>query len=154
MELAGWTPTKGSGRRDGIPPHAYPRRPDLTAFAGRDYADHARTGYATGPPSHAAHPALGLVTLLNTRLDQPSDWLRAGQGLQRVLLHATAHQVAAAFHTQPLELPGLRQRVRQTVAGGGCPQLILRLGLTAKDIDPTPRRPARDVLVSMTSTGP
>lgn len=43
----------------------------------------------------AAHP-----------LRQPHpDWLRSGQALQRVLRHAAAHDVMAAFHTQPLELP-------------------------------------------------
>lgn len=87
----------------------------------------------------------GLMALIVTQHDTREDWLRAGQALQRVLLHAAAHHVMAAFHTQPLELPYLRAQVRTQVADGQFPQMILRLG-PATPGRPAPRRPAVDVL--------
>ncbi len=59
----------------------------------------------------------------------------------------TDHQVMAAFHTQPLELPPLRTQIRETFTAGGYPQMILRLGY-APSIRALPRRPANDVLVA------
>ncbi|MDN3029183.1 hypothetical protein [Streptomyces sp. S.PB5] len=145
-ELANWTPPSRSGRFDGIPGHAYPRIPDTTAFAGRDYAGHARMGYADGIPARCVRPTLGLVTLLDTCHDRPADWLRAGQGLQFVLLYAAAHRVRVAFHTQPLELPELRQEVRRSTVTAGWPQVILRLGHAGGGARATPRRAVDDVL--------
>lgn len=105
-------------------------------------------GYEQERARHTAHPALGMVVLLITRHDLRDDWLRAGQSLQRVLLHATAHHVAAAVHTQPLELPELRERVRRMVIGGQHPQMILRLGYdnNAHATHATPRRTVHDVM--------
>ncbi|MEV5845364.1 hypothetical protein AB0M32_25675 [Streptomyces sp. NPDC051985] len=145
IELANWTPPAGSARRDGLPARAYPTNPDTAAFAGRDYAAHARLGYPDAAAPHTAHETLGLAAVLTTGQDRPDDWLRAGQALERVLLHAAAHRVCAALHTQPLELPELRRQLRHTITAGRQPQVILRLGY-APPGRPTPRRPVRQVL--------
>ena len=50
------------------------------------------------------HPQL---MMLFTDRDEPTDWLRAGQALQRALLAATSMGVSASFLTQPLELADL-----------------------------------------------
>ncbi|WP_367321711.1 hypothetical protein [Streptomyces sp. HUAS ZL42] len=145
LELTNWTTPRGSARHDGLPSDTFPRDPDTTAFAGRDYAAHARLGYGKDISPRPARPTLGLAALLNTGQDLPEDWLRAGQGLQRVLLHAAAHHVCAALHTQPLELPALREQLRRTSAAGRHPQIVLRFGYVGL-VRPTPRRPVREVL--------
>ena len=48
--------------------------------------------------------------MLFTDRDDPADWLRAGQALQRALLTATSLGVSASFLTQPLELADLAFR--------------------------------------------
>jgi hypothetical protein len=53
------------------------------------------------------HPQL---MMLFTDRDDPADWLRAGQALQRALLTATSLGVSASFLTQPLELADLAFR--------------------------------------------
>jgi hypothetical protein len=53
------------------------------------------------------HPEL---MMLFTDRDDPADWLRAGQALQRALLTATSLGVSASFLTQPLELADLAFR--------------------------------------------
>jgi nitroreductase len=68
----------------------------------------------------------------------------AGQALQRVLLTATAHGIAAAPLTQPLETAAA-WLVRDPLEDVEQPQMILRLGY-GLPISATPRRPVSDVL--------
>jgi hypothetical protein len=130
-EEAHWAPAPGSGRRDGVPPTAYPAQPEHTRpdFASRDFAH----GHGWGLPPSSETPAVrsaGLIGLLTTSVDQPSDWVHAGQALQRVLLTASSCHVAAALHSQPLEMPLLREFIRVHLAGNAYPQMVLRLGVT------------------------
>jgi hypothetical protein len=74
------------------------------------------------------------------------DWVNSGQALQRLLLAASASGVAAALHTQPLEIPALREIVRVQLSGGAHPQMILRLGVTSQ-AEISVRRPVGDVLL-------
>ncbi|MGW7520955.1 Acg family FMN-binding oxidoreductase [Streptomyces sp. NPDC054796] len=144
-EIVNWAPVAAEGAGEG--PAGYPC-PDGTAFLGRDYAGEyvvrSRRGYWREPVPGPGK--LGAVVVLSTRCDDPRDWLRAGQALQRLLLAATARNVQAAFHTQPLEVPELRERLRRTVAMGRHPQLILRLGRGIGSA-PTARRSVGDVLI-------
>jgi hypothetical protein len=72
--------------------------------------------------------------------------VNAGQALQRVLLSASACGVAAALHTQPLELPQLRDLIRIQLSNGAHPQMVLRLGTTGQAAA-TVRRPVEEVLL-------
>jgi hypothetical protein len=67
----------------------------------------------------------------------------------RVLLAAAADWYVASYLNQPLELPGLRQQLRDELRLDGWPQMILRLGRPAGPLPPpTPRRPASDLLLT------
>jgi hypothetical protein len=72
--------------------------------------------------------------------DGPADWLRAGQGLQRVLLTATRHGVSASLLCQPLDTLG----ADRTGASGHI-QAIIRFGY-GPPVPGTPRRPFPEVL--------
>ncbi|MFG1949228.1 Acg family FMN-binding oxidoreductase [Nonomuraea sp. NPDC048826] len=90
--------------------------------------------------------ASGVVAALTTRGDSPGEWIAAGQALQHVLLHAAAHGISAAFHTQALEMGPLRDFLRQELFSGEHPQMIMRLGVTFDHHQDTPRRPLPEVL--------
>ncbi|MEU5047660.1 Acg family FMN-binding oxidoreductase [Streptomyces griseorubiginosus] len=126
----------------GVPVGACRAHPDLTLLAGRDYLGLSRR-YTVSKRRRGV--GTGIVAVLCTPYDQPADWLLAGQALQRVLLHAAGHGVMAAFHTQPLERPELREEVRRKVTAGRYPQMVLRLG-RPPHVCPTPRRPLDRVL--------
>ena len=133
QELARWVSPPGSTRADGVPATAYPARPDRTDpyFPGRDFAH----GRGWGLPRFsfaAASRSAGVVCLLTTEADRPADWVNAGQALQRVLLTSATCGVAAALHSQPLELPWLRDYIRAQWCDGTYPQLLLRLGTVAQ----------------------
>lgn len=143
QELAAWVPPPASPRRDGVPATSYPARPTRTVpdFPGRDFG-HGR-GWGLAPASaDAAARSAGVICLLTTAHDRPADWVNAGQALQRILLTAAAYGVAAALHSQPLELGSLREFIRTRLADGSYPQLVVRLGTVIQTAASVRRRPA------------
>ncbi|MGW3106853.1 Acg family FMN-binding oxidoreductase [Streptomyces sp. NPDC001100] len=141
-ELVHWTRGAQDRRPDGVPLDVCVRPPDHTGLVGRDFLGLTRT---LPDVPEVWPPETGLTLVLTTRHDTREDWLRAGQALQRVLLHATTRWAVAAFHTQPLEVPRLRTQVRTTLTRGEFPQMILRLGHAPRS-RPTPRRGPDTVL--------
>ncbi len=132
-EESKWAPPPGSHRRDGVPATAYPARPERVepSFPARDFAH----GHGWGQPPAGQWPvprSAGVVALLTTATDGPPEWVSAGQALQRVLLLASSCGVAAALHSQPLEVPELREFIRVHLAGNACPQMVIRLGTTGQ----------------------
>lgn len=129
LDVIRWGRAPESGRADGVPAAAYPREPVTTepAFPQRDYAHGRPWG---GETDRLTATSTGLIAVLTTLADTREDWIAAGQALQRVLLHAGAHDVRAAFHTQSLEMLHLREFARQELLSGEYPQMIMRLGFT------------------------
>jgi hypothetical protein len=58
-----------------------------------------------------------------------------------VLLRASVDGVSAAFHTQALEIPELREVVRSRFCEGGWPQMIMRLGIAGRETRSVRRPP-------------
>jgi Nitroreductase family len=145
-ELARWTPAPGSACRDGVPVTSYPARPEHTEpdFPGRDFA--RGHGWGVPPLSLAtSHRAAGVAALLTTADDDLADWVHAGQALQRILLTASICGAAVALHSQPLEVPWLREFVRTQLSDGAHPHLVLRIGLVTQ-VAVSVRRDPEDVL--------
>lgn len=146
-ELSRWARLPGSEARDGIPARAYPARtpmPGGQAAGGRLAARDFDLGRGVGQvPAGGAPPAATAILL--TSGDTPADWLRAGQALQRVLLHAASRWVFASLNTAPLESPALRSLLRARLSLRGAPQAVLQLG-SARAAPATPRRPVSELL--------
>jgi hypothetical protein len=147
-ELARWAPPPGSARPDGVPSTSYPARAERTDpyFPGRDFAH----GHGWGMPplgSARAPRAAGVVGLLTTAADRRVDWVNAGQALQRILLTASACGAAVALHSQPAELPWLREFIRTRLSDGAYPHLVLRIGMVIQAAVGV-RRDPDDVLFS------
>jgi hypothetical protein len=146
-EVRKWTRDTSSTARDGVP----------------------ATSLAAGPPGHVPHGKLrqrdfdlgrGLARLpgqaggdeappaatavLLTPGDRRADWLRAGQALQRLLLHAAGNWVFASLHTQPIEDPVTRDLIRDRLSLPGNPQMLLQFG-RADSAASTARRPPGDL---------
>ncbi|CAM5617793.1 Nitroreductase OS=Streptomyces cyaneofuscatus OX=66883 GN=G3I52_01045 PE=4 SV=1 [Streptomyces cyaneofuscatus] len=86
-----------------------------------------------------------LQALLGTAEDQPVDWLRAGQGMERVLLQATLDGLATSLISQPLEWPELETLARDPRSRAGFVQMVFRFGY-GPSAPATPRRPVAEVL--------
>ena len=167
-ELREYTSEDMLKRRLGIPPAAFGPLPEN----GRHFRHHRdKSG---GPPDSPLNPPLdpgvpyrdfgfewkgqreqkpfekrprllALLTDANTRLD----WLRAGQGLQRVLLTATQYNLMASFYTQPLEPSNEPEPASQDQKQAFSdlpwwpwpkfPQMIMRIGRPTVLTEETPR---------------
>ncbi|MEU7824761.1 nitroreductase [Catellatospora sp. NPDC049133] len=136
-ELASWIRDQPSP--DGVPRGAggpTPEPQDL--LTRRDFGGPSRPpgrDYETDP----------FVAVLGAYGDTPFDDLQAGQGLQRVLLTATANGLATSLMSQPVEVPAIREQLRLGLHRGAAPQILLRAGY-AVAAGTTPRRPVADVL--------
>jgi nitroreductase len=144
-ELAAWLHWNRTRSRDGMPGFALGQG-DAASIVGPlavrtfDMGD----GRAAKDRELAEHSPL--LAAIATRHDAPADWLAAGQALARVLLRATANNVAASYLNQPVELPDLRSLLAATLGTTFVPQLLLRMGY-APPPRATPRRPAEEVLL-------
>jgi nitroreductase len=137
VELARWIGTDGD---DGVPATALGSRPDRDPAPVRDLG---RAAPARPMPAGSYEPRPQLAVLATAR-DDPADWLRAGQALQRVLLTATVAGLAASFLYQPIELHDMRQSTGWW-PWPECPQIILRLGYGPAGAG-SPRRRVDDIL--------
>jgi len=139
-ELAEWTVDVGD-RRDGIPPEAFGPWSALEVVPLRDF------GLIQPVPRRAAveFEAEPTIALLYTTGDNPEQWLRAGQALERTLLTATVRGLASTLMTQPLELPQMRELFTVS-AENQVAQVILRFGYGPPSA-PSPRRPLESFLL-------
>jgi Nitroreductase family len=100
-ELSEWTDRAGPGL--GVLAESYGPRPASPDAPVRDFLtspDRRPVERFESPPQ---------LLSLATDYNRPLDWLRAGQALQRVLLTAAHHGVAASFLTQSLEFADHQQ---------------------------------------------
>jgi nitroreductase len=140
-ELRRWIGT--GSRRDGIPVSALPARSAsrLAPVREQDFAA-AVPGLSRPAGRYEKSPQLAFLT---TESDEPEDWLRAGQALQRVLLTATACRLAASFLCQPIELRDMREDTSPSWPLPANLQMIIRFGYGSPTAA-TPRRPLSEVL--------
>jgi nitroreductase len=139
-ELRRWIAT-GSGV-DGIPAGALPSRPAHRPSPVRD-CDLAPAARGVRLRT-AVYETLPQIAFLTTGSDEPEDWLRAGQALERLLLTATANGVAASLLYQPIELMDMCEGRRLPSLPKNL-QMIMRFGYGSR-LAATPRRPQEDLL--------
>ncbi|MFG3292928.1 Acg family FMN-binding oxidoreductase [Streptomyces sp. NPDC048179] len=143
-ETAHWTrtgPTGADGASDGIPAEAFGPGRYGPATPVRDFA----AGHPVPGRGWAVFEKNPHIALLGTGHDEPADWLRAGQALERVLLVATAGGLVASMVSQTLEWPELRWMTRDPSSGMAHVQMAIRLGYGPEG-RPSPRRPVNEVL--------
>ena len=142
-ELARWA--GGARDEEGIPDAALAPHDPTGKAPVRDFA-----AAQPGPVRYAWFEERPQLAVLATPSCSRSDWLRAGQALQRLLLAATRHGIAASPLTQPLETPDA-WLVRDPASSFEYPQMILRLGY-GLPVPHTPRRPVSEVLDTIQGT--
>ncbi len=138
VELGHWISTAGD---DGVPAHTLASRPNREPAPVRDLS-YASPAVVRPAASFEAQPQLAV---LSTARDEPADWLRAGQALQRVLLTATRNGVATSFLYQPIEQRDIEQLADNWWPWPECPQIIIRFGYGPPGAS-TPRREVTAIL--------
>jgi nitroreductase len=142
-EIRRWTRSAEHPARDGVPATALvagPSEEEPGRLPQRDFDLGRDVGLL---PGGGAPPAATAVLL--TAADRRADWLRAGQALQRLLLHAASAWVFASLYTQPLENPLTRELIRDQLRLPGEPQMLLQFGYAVSAAS-TARRPPADLI--------
>lgn len=139
-ELAAWVREDPAG--NGIPPRAMQEDPGHgSSLRLRDFTL-THPEHSSGDAPTQDDPALVVLT---SRGDGPLAWLRAGQALGAVLLHAAAEGVQAQPLGQVVDRSGSRMALARSLGLTGIPQMVLRLGYASAQAA-TPRRDVEDVL--------
>ena len=141
-----WTRNPASLARDGIPAYAFPAtsRAAPAGPPGRLPERDLDLGRGLGLLDPQGPPPAVTAALVTPR-DSRADWLRAGQGLHRLLLHAASRWVFAGLHTELLEVTLIRALIRDRLALPGAPQMLLQLGVV-DTTHPTGRRPPDELI--------
>ncbi len=150
-ELASWTRPSATARRDGMPAYALGMS-DAAARLQPLLARVSNPARAEAERDRRRALVSKALVVLSTPRDGKSEWIAAGEALQRVLLRATASGLHASYFTQPIEEPALRRRLAAITGDRGAPQLMLRLGY-GLDLRPTPRRPISEMLARVVPDG-
>lgn len=139
----------GAARAEGVPaatvlaPGSGQADPPARRFSGGELVDEA-----PGTPDAAT------VLILGTSSDDRLSHLRAGEAVSAVLLRATTLGLGSSVLSEPLEVAGTRELVRDEVLGGTLsPQLVLRVGWPPATT-PVPRSPRLALVEQMAPTRP
>lgn len=126
QEVASWTRPHGQPS-DGVPGPAH----GLSTL--RSWLEPARLRHGLSRTSrveealYAAEPS-ATVLVLGSADDSPASLLRAGAGMQRLLLRATACGLAASYRNAALHVPELRRELARVLQLDH-PQVVLRIGI-------------------------
>ncbi|MFF5584172.1 Acg family FMN-binding oxidoreductase [Streptomyces hygroscopicus] len=112
----------------GIPPAALGPRDATGRLPMRDYLGQGADGRRDGHPPAAVFESRPAIAVLSTAQDRRTDWLRAGQALEHVLLLATSYGVRASLLHQALEWSDLRWSLSDAHRTPGHVQMLIRLG--------------------------
>ncbi len=143
-ELAAWTHSSASGRKDGMPAAAQGLS-DLAALLQPLLFRFRNPARVEAERDRRRARTTRALLVLSTRRDTKQEWVAAGEALQRVLLRATAAGLTASYLNQAIEVPELRARLRDAIGEAGLPQIMIRLGY-GLEAPPTPRRELEEVL--------
>ena len=141
-EVAAWTRTNTSTRRDGIPGYAY----GLTTW--QSWVDPFRERAGRHPRGRQQIPtalsSAAVLIVVGAPSDGPDALVQAGRGMQRLLLTARTAGLSTSFCNAALHVPELRRAVGRAVQLDH-PQVLLRLGYAPQDL-PVARRTVGDDL--------
>lgn len=137
-ELAAWMHPRRRG--DGL------SMPALAVPVAQAVVRSFDMGHGVGAKDRQLADGSPLLAVLSTDGDAPTDWLAAGQALQRMLLVGVGHGLQASYLNQPVQVAALRPRLQHLAGGPAHPQLLLRFGHADKTLPAAARRPLAEVV--------
>lgn len=144
-ELAAWT-TDDPRRADGVQAASVPYAgPGADAPGDLPLRDFDPRGMGWLPSSGHSGTDQTLFVLGSPNNDR-SDWVRAGEALERVWLELTLQGYWASPLTQIVEVAATHDQLRHRLRLPAHPQLLLRVG-RAPEVPPTRRRPLTEVVI-------
>jgi len=143
-ELAQWVHPNRTSSKDGIPGYAFGMG-DLISYGSPFFIGNLNWGDIQAGRDRNLVKGSPVLAIIESVKDNEHDWLHSGMALEKLLLRASSEGIAASYLNQPVEVPELKEKLRQLMNLQGHPHLILRIGY-GKEVKPTPRREVEEVL--------
>jgi nitroreductase len=143
-ELAQWVHPNRTNSKDGIPGYAFGMG-DLISFGSPFFIGNLNWGDIQAGRDRNLVKGSPVLAIIESKNNEPLDWLHTGMALEKLLLKASSEGIAASYLNQPIEVPELRERLRELLGLKGYPHMIIRMGY-GKEVKPTPRRDIEEVL--------
>lgn len=142
-EASAWARSNTDRSGDGVPGYAFGEG-NVRAFLGPARQAHGGPPPWTGEQQARAVLDAPALLVIGTEHEDRAQVLRAGAGMQRMLLAATTSGLATSYVNAPLHRPESRARLGELL-DLACPQILVRVGHGARS-PLTPRRPLGQVL--------
>jgi nitroreductase len=143
-ELAQWVHPNRTNSKDGIPGYAFGMG-DLISFGSPFFIGNLNWGDIQAGRDRNLVKGSPVLAIIESKNNKPIDWLRTGMALEKLLLKASSEGIAASYLNQPIEVPDLRDKLKELLGLKGYPHLIIRMGY-GKEVKPTPRRDLEEVI--------
>jgi nitroreductase len=143
-ELAQWVHPNRTNSKDGIPGYAFGMG-DLISFGSPFFIGNLNWGDIQAGRDRNLVKGSPVLAIIESKNNRPLDWLRTGMALEKLLLKASSEGIAASYLNQPIEVPELRDKLKDLLGLKGYPHLIIRMGY-GKEVKPTPRRDIEEVI--------
>lgn len=146
-ELAQWVRNSWTRQHDGMPGYAM-GVPAPMSLLGSFIVRVAPIHKQEGPKTRKQAQSASAIAIIATEHDTPTEWMQAGQLLERIWLEAVAAGLAASPLTAAIEAHNnTRQKLQEALGTTSLPQAILRIGHSAAEqLRPSPRRSAQECL--------
>ena len=143
-ELAQWVHPNRTNSKDGIPGYAFGMG-DLISFGSPFLIGNLNWGDIQAGRDRNLVKGSPVLAVIESKNNNPIDWLRTGMALEKLLLKASSEGIAASYLNQPIEVPELKEKLVKLLHLKGYPHLIIRMGY-GKEVKATPRRDLEEVI--------
>ncbi len=143
-ELAQWVHPNRTNSKDGIPGYAFGMG-DLISFGSPFFIGNLNWGDIQAGRDRNLVKGSPVLAVIESKNNNPIDWLRTGMALEKLLLKASSEGIAASYLNQPIEVPELKEKLVKLLHLKGYPHLIIRMGY-GKEVKATPRRDLEEVI--------
>jgi hypothetical protein len=148
-ELASWVHSSRLGSRDGKSVTSLGVLDILTPaarFVIRTFDLGDNVTAADAKKILGRSPALALLA---SNSDTVDDWLNIGRALAKMLLKFTSVGYSASYLNQPIQVAALRLKLVEASGVAGYPQVLLRVGRSDENPEPSARRKVSDVILTL-----
>lgn len=143
-ELAQWVHPNRTNSKDGIPGYAFGMG-DLISFGSPFFIGNLNWGDIQAGRDRNLVKGSPVLAVIESKNNKAIDWLHTGMALEKLLLKASSEGIAASYLNQPIEVPELKEKLKELLGLKGYPHLIIRMGY-GKEVKPTPRRDIEEVI--------
>lgn len=146
-ELASWLRINWSRKKDGMPGSGHGMSL-ITSIIAPYILRHIDVSRVEAQKERTRILNFPIVAIISSKKNIPSNWLRAGELLEMILLTAQSHSIDSTIRVAAIEEPKARDELRQALCLSKFQtQMLFGLGYAEKTAPHSPRRRLKDFIM-------